>query len=44
MKDDRIDMQKYTITKYENILSKEKLEIFKDYNFIERRYIWRYDS
>tara|TARA_Y100001970_G_scaffold293482_1_gene440552 strand:- start:9244 stop:10029 length:786 start_codon:yes stop_codon:yes gene_type:complete len=35
LKDDRIDMPKHTITKYENILSEETLELFKDYNFIK---------
>lgn len=33
IRDDRIDMPKHSIKKYENILSKETLELFKDYNF-----------
>ena len=35
LKDDRIDMPKHTITKYNNILSEQTLELFKDYNFIK---------
>ena len=35
IRDERINMPKHSIKKYENILSKETLELFKDYNFIK---------
>lgn len=35
IRDERINMPKHSIKKYENILSQETLELFKDYNFIK---------